>query len=173
MAISTLFIVLAVVNFLFISCKWAMAAFHRRRFYLKHHCEAIPRGCSDPFLGIDRLVKLKTASEEKRYLQFSRENFDTYGATYACSLLLRSQVHTADPENFRAVLHTQFAGFDAGPRRAEALKPLFGPESTATTDGLRWKQARTLLRPGLSQKHVIDFDALEVFIIANCSSLLL
>ncbi len=170
MALSTIFTVFAVLIVLTISCEWSVSEFRRRRFRLRHHCEAIPRGCRDQFLGIDCLVKLKAASKEKRYLLFSRENFDRYGTTYICKLLRRTVVCSASPQNFKAVLSTQFADFDAGRRRAKAFEPLFGTDSVFTTDGHPWKQARSVLRPGLTQTHAIDFDALEVWSAANHSA---
>jgi hypothetical protein len=162
MALSTLSALLALFVVIFFSCEWVIACFKRRRFRLQHHCEAIPQGCLDTFLGIDRILQLKSVYQEKRYLSFSRKTFERYGTTYLCKLLRRTQIHTADPVNFKAVLSTQFADFDTGPRRAKAFEPLGGTESTLTTDGQRWKHARGSLRPGLSQKHAIDVHALEV-----------
>lgn len=162
MGVSNLSAVFGILIIVSIFCQWATTAFQRRNFCLKHNCEDIPRGCRDPFLGIDRIVNLKTVSEERQYLLFSRRTFETYGKTYICKLLLRTQIHTAEPENFKAVLSTQFADFDTGARRGKAFKPLGGTESTFTTDGQRWKYARSVLRPGLFQRHAIDFDALEV-----------
>jgi hypothetical protein len=169
MALSTLSTAFAVLIIVFALCDWAAAAFRRLRFCLKHHCEAMPRGCLDPFLGIDRFLKLAASAQEKRYLIFSRQSFERYGATYTCKLLHRTQIHTADPENFKAVLSTQFDDYDTGARRSKAFKPLGGTESVFTTDGQRWKHARSVLRPGLAQRHAIDFNALEVWIIVNCS----
>jgi cytochrome P450 len=112
---------------------------------------------------------VKAAIKEKRYLLFSRQAFDKYGATYICNLLGRTVLFTADPQNFKAVLSSQFAEFDAGPQRAKAFKQLFGTESAFTTDGNRWKHARSVLRPGLTQTQAIDFNALEVWITADYS----
>lgn len=147
---------------IFISCKWAVTSYQRRRFRIKHRCGKVPQGCRDPFLGIDRIVLLSNAMKEKRYLQFSRQTFEEHGATYNIKLLLRNQFLTADPENFKAVLSTQFVDFDTGTRRAKAFEPLVGTESVLTTDGKRWKYSRAVLRPGLNQKHAIDYEALEV-----------
>jgi hypothetical protein len=162
MALLTLSMVFAVLMVVFILYNWAATALRRRIFCLEHHCEAISRGCLDPFLGIDRLLKLAKAAQEKRYLLFSRQSFDRYGATYTCKLFHRTQIHTADPENFKAVLSTQLEDYDTGSRREKVFKPLGGTESVFTTDGQRWKHARSVLRPGLTQRHAIDFNALEV-----------
>jgi len=162
MALSSLAIVFAVLILVVLSSQWVISASRRRRFCLEHHCE--PAKCSgwDVFLGIDSIINTKRASEEKRILSLNNKNHDRYGGTYFCKRLWSTQFIVADPDNFKAVLSSRFGDFDAGSRRAQALEPAVGVESTFTTDGARWKHARSLLRPGLAQKQAVDLDALEV-----------
>lgn len=66
---------------------------------------------------------------------------------------------TADPDNLRAVLATQFNDFALALRHSH-FKPVLG-DGVFTLDYLGWKHSRALLRPNFSREKVSHTQALE------------
>jgi cytochrome P450 len=69
-------------------------------------------------------------------------------------------INTAEPENIKALLATQFKDFSLTPRRKEYLQPVFG-HGIFTTDGAEWEASRTLLRPNFVRNQIADVRTLE------------
>lgn len=66
---------------------------------------------------------------------------------------------TADPENIKAILATQFNDFGIG-LRYTVLKPLLG-RGIFTSSGEHWKASRSMLRPQFSRDNIAHVDQFE------------
>ena len=69
-------------------------------------------------------------------------------------------IFTADPENIKAVLATQFEDYGKGETFHEDWKDFLG-DSIFTTDGEEWKNSRNLIRPQFVKSRVSDLDVFE------------
>jgi cytochrome P450 len=67
---------------------------------------------------------------------------------------------TADPENIKAILATQFSDFGKGEPFHEDWKEFLG-DSIFTTDGDAWHASRNLIRPQFVKDRVSDLDTFE------------
>ena len=67
---------------------------------------------------------------------------------------------TADPENIKAILATQFADYGKGAEFHEQWKEFLG-DSIFTTDGDLWHGSRQLIRPQFVKERVKDLDIFE------------
>ena len=70
---------------------------------------------------------------------------------------------TADPENIKAMLATQFQDYGKGPAFHAEWSDFLG-DSIFTTDGKQWHDARHLLRPMFVREKVANLDLLEIHI---------
>jgi hypothetical protein len=69
-------------------------------------------------------------------------------------------VLTADPENIKAMLTTQFKDFGKGKMLSDAFMPFLG-NGILSTDGQQWHDARSLMRPLFMRERVSDLDLFE------------
>lgn len=69
-------------------------------------------------------------------------------------------IFTADPENIKAILATQFQDFGKGKQFHEDWKPFLG-DSIFTTDGQQWHDSRQLIRPQFVKNRVADLEIFE------------
>merc|ERR1712070_1101313 len=69
-------------------------------------------------------------------------------------------VFTADEENIKAILATQFQDYGKGPRFRQEWKDFLGL-SIFTTDGDLWHNSRQLLRPQFIKDRVSDLNTFE------------
>ena len=69
-------------------------------------------------------------------------------------------IFTAEPENIKAVLATQFADYGKGKPFHEDWKDFLG-DSIFTTDGELWHNSRQLIRPQFVKQRVSDLDIFE------------
>ena len=125
-------------------------------------CKAYPH--KDPILGLDLFIENlwllnKGGILEKLSERYYRQNTWTY-----TQLLFREKViNTADPENIKAILATQFRDFQHSPRRKAAFYPTFG-HGIFTTDGAEWEFSRALLRPNFVRSQIGDLDTFEAHV---------
>ncbi|KAK7885389.1 hypothetical protein LTR67_010567 [Exophiala xenobiotica] len=87
-------------------------------------------------------------------------------ASYTCELHILDNarvIFTADPENIKAVLATQFQDFGKGVQFHEEWKDFLG-NSIFTTDGHLWHNSRQLLRPMFVREKVADLPLIETHI---------
>lgn len=75
-------------------------------------------------------------------------------------LLGRRIVMTADPENIKAILATQFADFGKGEQFHREWYEFLG-DSIFVTDGKLWHDSRQLLRPQFSRERISDLHCFE------------
>lgn len=67
---------------------------------------------------------------------------------------------TADPENVKAALATQFGEWGKGQMLHDAFKPFLG-NGILSTDGEQWHRARHAMRPLFMKERVGDLDLFE------------
>ena len=80
--------------------------------------------------------------------------------TVETTLARQRFIFTADPENIKAILATQFADYGKGEPFHEDWKYFLG-DSIFTTDGEQWHHSRQLLRPQFVKTRVRDLDIFE------------
>lgn len=81
--------------------------------------------------------------------------------TVELPLLLNARVIlTADPENIKAILTTQFESFGKGPNFHAEWEEFLG-DSIFTTDGRQWHDSRQMIRPIFTRERVGDLDIIE------------
>lgn len=86
--------------------------------------------------------------------------------SYTCELRLLSSVRvifTADPENIKAILTTQFQDYGKTEPFHNEWKDFLG-DSIFTTDGKQWSDSRNLIRPMFMRERVADLDLVEVHV---------
>ncbi|CAN8099497.1 unnamed protein product [Discula destructiva] len=80
--------------------------------------------------------------------------------TSELTVMGRRTVFTADPENIKAVLATQFNDFGKGEIFHREWHEFLG-DSIFTTDGQMWHTSRQLLRPQFIKDRISDLDCFE------------
>jgi hypothetical protein len=107
------------------------------------------RGCKpypkyphrDPVLGLDLFIENFKLSKTGGFLERTPERYEEVNGgcwTFSQLLLGETVLNTAEPENIKAILATQFKDFNLSPRRKAAFQPVFGHE-IFTTDDKEWK----------------------------------
>ncbi|KAL4932363.1 cytochrome P450 [Aspergillus undulatus] len=130
----------------------------RRRSAKKWGCESPPVLPSGIF-GIKPFLDLLKAIRENRLVEFIAGRYEFIGNTFVQSMLGRTAVSTAEPENLKALLATQFNDFCLGTRRRE-FYPTLG-DGIFTLDGAGWSHSRALLRPQFARAQVADLDLMN------------
>jgi len=132
----------------------------------KYGCKAIPGyPHKDPVFGVEMFFRNLRLSKNGGFLEDLRNRYEkTVGAyTFTQLTLGERMILTAEPENIKAVLATQFKDFELPPRRKAALHPIFG-HGIFTTDGGEWEASRALLRSNFTRSQVGDLDTFEIHI---------
>lgn len=80
--------------------------------------------------------------------------------TIELTMARQRYIFTADPENVKAILATQFEEYGKGKTFHNAWKDFLG-DSIFTTDGEKWKKSRNLIRPQFIKSRVSDLDIFE------------
>ncbi|EED18842.1 cytochrome P450, putative [Talaromyces stipitatus ATCC 10500] len=125
-------------------------------------CKTYPH--KDPILGLDLFIENFRLLNKGGFLDKLSERYYRQNAWTYTQLLFREKViNTADPENIKAILATQFTDFQHSPRRKAAFYPTFG-HGIFTTDGAEWEFSRALLRPSFVRSQVGDLDIFEAHI---------
>ena len=83
-----------------------------------------------------------------------------HSPTVEATLAGQRFIFTADPENIRAVLATQFGDYGKGLPFHEDWKDFLG-DSIFTTDGEQWHASRQLIRPQFVKNRVADLEIFE------------
>jgi len=83
-----------------------------------------------------------------------------HSPTVEVSLARQRFIFTAEPENIKAVLATQFQDYGKGEPFHEDWKYFLG-DSIFTTDGEKWHNSRQLIRPQFVKNRVADLDIFE------------
>jgi len=136
---------------------------HRRNLISrKHGCKPIPSyPHKEPIFGLDIFLENSRLMKTGGFMEAVQARYhrlNTY--TYTQLFLGDRVINTAEPENIKAVLATQFKEFELPPRRKNAFRPTFG-HGIFTTDGKEWEASRALLRPNFTRSQVGDLETFE------------
>ncbi|KAL5320282.1 hypothetical protein ACEPPN_011083 [Leptodophora sp. 'Broadleaf-Isolate-01'] len=132
-------------------------------FAKKHNCEPAPRiPQSERILGLANFRSLIRLAKAKQMLPDRVARHRELGNTFSL-VSMGQKVHiTAEPENVKALLSTQFTDFGVG-RRIDALRAFLGA-GIFTTDGKMWEHSRALVRPSFTKSQVSDLATYETHI---------
>ncbi|KAH7372183.1 putative cytochrome P450 [Cadophora sp. MPI-SDFR-AT-0126] len=136
---------------------------HRRNLISrKHGCKSIPSyPHKDPIFGLDIFLENSRLVKDGGFMETVLDRYNRMNAyTYTQLFLGDRVINTAEPENIKAVLATQFKDFELPPRRKVAFRPTFG-HGIFTTDGKEWEASRSLLRPNFTRSQVGDLETFE------------
>ncbi|KAK0731639.1 cytochrome P450 [Lasiosphaeris hirsuta] len=112
-------------------------------------------------LGLGFIYGTIKAMMEHSNLAYWRWMFShVEGWTVETRLIGRRIVFTADPENVKAILATQFGNYGKGKPFHDEWKAFLG-DSIFTTDGDLWHNSRQLIRPQFIKDRVSDLQCFE------------
>jgi cytochrome P450 len=117
----------------------------------------------DPIFGLDLFKEnVKLSKEGGIWIEFEKRYNRINGGVHTFSQLLLGEeiINTAEPENIKAILATQFKDFQLPSRRKESFQPVFG-HGIFTSDGPEWEASRTLLRPNFVRNQIADLRTFE------------
>src|SRR5690554_6277237 len=98
---------------------------------------------------------------EHRSEEHWNNNFKKAGSyTVEATVLGSDIILTADPENVKAILATQFPDYGKGKDFADQTRPLLG-DSIFSADGDVWHASRQLVRPQFVKDRVSDLSSFE------------
>ena len=83
-----------------------------------------------------------------------------HSKTVEVNMVGQRWIFTADPDNIRAILATQFQDFGKGQQFHQDWKPFLG-DSIFTTDGQQWHDSRQMIRPQFVKNRVADLGIFE------------
>ncbi|AEO53434.1 hypothetical protein MYCTH_2294752 [Thermothelomyces thermophilus ATCC 42464] len=113
-----------------------------------------------PF-GLDFLWGAVTSAQKNQNLAFWNKMLGEAGAyTVEGRIAGRRIVFTADPENIKAILATQFNDYGKGEPFHREWRAFLG-DSIFTTDGALWHDSRQLIRPQFVRDRVSDLHVFE------------
>ncbi len=104
--------------------------------------------------------QLKATTEHRNYDRFLSLVSGTPAWTAESRVLDRRVVITADPENIKAILATQFDDFGKGEPFHRQWSEFLG-DSIFTTDGPRWHASRHLIRAMFVRERISDLHCFE------------
>jgi len=115
--------------------------------------------------GLDLTYRGVTAAIRHKNLEFWEwlfTSFGTVGSPYTVEAQVGPQrfIFTAEPENIKAILATQFEDYGKGQPFHEDWKDFLG-DSIFTTDGEQWHDSRSLIRPQFIKDRVSDLAIFE------------
>ncbi|TQV93296.1 hypothetical protein V2A60_010274 [Cordyceps javanica] len=131
------------------------------RAYASHGCErpAAYRH-KDPVLGLDALFDAIAAARESRFTTSSARLFREIGAnTYFTWIQGQQTIHTAEPDNIKCMLATQWRDYSIATRQA-VLGEFLG-HGIFVLEGDDWARSRARLRPNFAKDQVADLAMLE------------
>ncbi|KAG2730759.1 hypothetical protein G9P44_005908 [Scheffersomyces stipitis] len=143
----------------YIVLKKVLFYWRKQSFVKKYGCKE-PLHLKPPLFGIPNLLEIMKHKRNGDLTEFSDLTFDSVGTqTFTLTVMGETMFMTTDPENFKAMLATQFNDFSIG-RRYQILSPVIG-DSIFTLDGEGWKHSRAMLRPQFVREQVGHVQALE------------
>ncbi|KAJ9665189.1 hypothetical protein H2201_004663 [Coniosporium apollinis] len=115
-------------------------------------------------LGLDFVYEAVKYASENRNLAFWEKSFSRGPEDHNYTLEFRTSgqriIFTADPENIKAILATQFQDYGKGEQFNKDWHDFLG-DSIFTTDGERWHNSRQLIRPQFIRDRLSDLDIFE------------
>ena len=154
------------LTLLFITSSWAYFSLVRwlqDRAVTKLGSLAPRVGSYLPF-GADVLYRSIRHSQNDTDLDFFEWLFtwspNKHSKTIEVDLVQQHWIFTADPDNIKAILATQFHDFGKGKQFYEDMKPFLG-DGIFNTDGQQWHNSRQLIRPQFVKNRVADLEIFE------------
>lgn len=131
------------------------------RAYALNNCERPPAyPHKDPIFGLDALFANLAAARDSTFTSASAQRYHDIGAhTYYTWIQGRQTVHTAEPDNVKALLATRWKDYSIAARQA-ILGDLLG-RGIFVIEGDEWTHARARLRPSFAKEQVADLAMLE------------
>ncbi|KAJ7607751.1 cytochrome P450 [Roridomyces roridus] len=83
------------------------------------------------------------------------------GYNFGLRFLFQNRIITAEPDNLKAILATDFTSFEKGEEFQSVLEPLLGTGVFAS-DGDLWKFHRQMTRPFFHRERISDFDLFDI-----------
>ena len=124
-------------------------------------------GCAEPVTdtnrlpgGVDHLLSILSYRGSNILDDLLIPRFSKLGPNFVETIFGHRTFHISDPENFKAILGTNWDRFGVGPARAGAFGP-FISKGILCTDGHEWKHARGLAAPTFARKELNDFESIE------------
>ena len=114
----------------------------------------------DPFIGLDLLLTDNKHVQNHTFLPTQNQRFKDIGNTYWTKMAGFWILNTNEPENFKAILATDFGNWGLGALRYATFRPLMGP-SIFAVDGKEWEHSRSFLRPQFVRKQFQDSSLFE------------
>ncbi|KAF2646002.1 putative cytochrome P450 [Massarina eburnea CBS 473.64] len=131
----------------------------RRRYQAEHGCEPVVSWFPTKWFGINFIMGNAKDFGQHRYLESLTEQHRRLGATHGVHALGAPSFWTIEPENFKAILATNFKDYSNANRPA-VMGPLLG-NSIFVSDGESWSHSRALLRPNFAKDQVADLPMIE------------
>ncbi|KAF4443752.1 hypothetical protein F53441_11355 [Fusarium austroafricanum] len=131
----------------------------RHRFRAEHGCSPVARRhpLKDPSFGVDFLLKLIRAFNEKRLLEKSaNDRYRTAGTTFLVERGSQQTIFTIDPEKIKTLLAVNFKHYGLAFRA-----PLFSPVTGGgmfTSGGEKWAHSHALMWPTFARNQVADLE---------------
>ncbi|KAK8086085.1 hypothetical protein PG994_001059 [Apiospora phragmitis] len=131
----------------------------RRRFKQQHGCRPVRKRFRnrDPILGLDAVWGAVQRGQAGTMLEWLHWRNSTYGPTFAARMGLHLPGSAGGDA---AVLATRFHAFGHGDTRTGSFGPLLG-RGIFVSDGARWHESRSLLRPNFAREQIADLAQLE------------
>ncbi|KAL8837179.1 MAG: hypothetical protein Q9170_002641 [Blastenia crenularia] len=145
---------------------WQLTTGARRRRIIKIHCcqpvkdNSELNSWKDSLFGWTQLPINNKARNERKLLEYSRGRFLRHGNTFHFKIAFTDIYFTAEPENVKAMLATDFKNWHLPDRRKASFSALFG-KGIFTSDGAAWQHSRDLLRPNFARAQIADLDSFE------------
>lgn len=144
---------------------WIVVSSLDERIRLRRLSHNKPRYFHDTFpFGIQFVYgAVKSFSSHVNH-EFWRLKFSQIGLhTGETAVLGQRIITTADPENIKAILATQFSDYGKGEQFHKEWSPFLG-DSIFATDGDQWHTSRQLIRPQFIKDRVSDLHCFEAHI---------
>ena len=135
----------------------------RRKPMIKENgCKPIRRfpEVENPFFEGRFLVNTTKAYRKHRLMDLIQDRYNRLGYTIRTKVMFTYVYHTAEPENIKTILATNFNEWNLPDIRKRTLIPLLG-RGIFTTDGAAWQHSRGLLRPNFASVQVRNLDMFE------------
>ncbi|KAI0944226.1 hypothetical protein AcW1_001983 [Taiwanofungus camphoratus] len=110
--------------------------------------------------GVDILLAVSRNFEKTFLGDWLFKWSEEYGHTYNREVLFENRLFTSEPEHIKAILATDFAGFEKGPNFRNQMGSLLGT-GVFNSDGEMWKFHRAMTRPFFSRDRVSHFDIFD------------
>ncbi|CAA7269185.1 unnamed protein product [Cyclocybe aegerita] len=132
--------------------EWSKVASKRRA---AAHGAVLPPMIKESAFGAIKIFgeNLKTGYPAEPIRKWAEE----YGHTFQMPLLTSNLVATDEPDHIKAILATQFDGFDKGPTFRDQMNSLLGV-GVFNADGDMWKFHRSMTRPFFTRERISDFE---------------